>query len=482
MLGLHLLRSRIMRRLRRVALAMAILGSCGWQAMAAEPQLPLPTHPGRQEHSPAKSLPKAAQPTRHVSLQSGSPFRSPTDLPVPGNPSRFLTPPGEEEGEAEMEEEAEEAAPGLTNFLPHEKGGITAEYIYTGEVFSNARGGLDTNGATSYRGNFDLVLNFDTAGMGLWEGGRFFLYGQNTHGRPLSDNYVGDFQYFSNIDSSPRPDLTQVSEFWYQHNMLCDQLWIKVGKQDANADFGYVDLGGDFINSSFGLIPNIPLPTFPNPGLGLATFGKLTENIVLAGGVYDGAPHGGQAGFATLGDSGYISLVQLEVKSQWGFEDQLPQTVRIGGWHHSGDWEEITTDPAPRTFNQNYGFWSSIDQLLWKESDEEGDEQGLGIFGQFGWAPGNRNVVQEYYGAGVTYRGLFLCRDQDLIGLGVANARFGSGQFAVEGWTEETATELFYKWYVNDYMTVQPDIQYIANPSGIHRDAVVPGMRFEVVF
>ncbi len=31
-------------------------------------------------------------------------------------------------------------------------------------------------------------------------------------------------------------------------------------------------------------------------------------------------------------------------------------------------------------------------------------------------------------------------------------------------------------------MTIQPDIQFIANPSGQYQDALVPGLRFEAVF
>lgn len=457
--------------------ALVIWGATHSTGLLAQ-ELPLPRHPDREAPAPERTLPRAAQPGRGEESVYNA-FRSDDSLPIPRRPSRDLGPPGDAAGDGAAEDE-DAAPPGLTNFLPHEAGGITAEYIYTGEVFSNTRGGISTRGATSYRGNLDLVLNFDTAAMGWWEGGRLFLYGQNDHGRPLSESYVGDWQYFSNIDSSPRPDLTQISECWYQHNFLDNQLWFKIGKQDANANFAYVDLGGDFINSSFGLIPTVPLPTFPNQGLGLASFAQFNEQVQLAGGIYDGAPEGGQWGFNTLGANGYFAIMQLEIKSQWGRDEQLPQTIRVGAWQHSGHWAEITLDPDPRLFNQNYGVYASIDQMVWKEDDQ--DEQGLGVFGQFGWAPGNRNPVQEYYGAGITYRGWFNCRDKDLMGIGMANVHFGAQTEEVEGRTFETAIEYFYKYYVNDYMTLQPDMQYIVNPGGLYRDALVAGMRFEVVF
>jgi len=455
-------------------------------AMAQEPLLPLPIHPEREEVATERTLPRPAQPSRD--LYRTSPYRTSSSLPRPGNPSRNLAPPGAEvpvekapAGETDEAPEEAEAPPGLWDFLPHEFNGITAEYIYTGEFFTKARGGMNPAGASTYRSNLDIVLTFDTKAMNLWENGRFFLYGQDGHGRGLSADSVGDYQYFSNLESSPRNDLTQVSEYWYQHSWCDSLLWIKIGKQDANADFAYGDLGGDFINSSFGMIPTVIIPTYPNPGLGIAGFAQLTEEILLAGGVYDGAPEGGQFGFNTLGRFGGMSILQLSIKTGWGAEGQLPQTVRAGVWQHSGDWEEVGAVGPPRTFNQNYGVFASVDQLLFKEAGEAGDEQGLGFFAQFGWAPGDRNAVQEYYGAGLTYRGLIEGRDRDMIGFGIGNVLFSTLQRPITGESYETALELFYKCMLGDYVSLQPDLQFIANPGGLYQDALLFGIRFEMV-
>ncbi len=46
--------------------------------------------------------------------------------------------------------------------------------------------------------------NADTTAMDLWEGGRFFTYGNAYHGQSLTTNYFGDAQFFSNIDSTLR--------------------------------------------------------------------------------------------------------------------------------------------------------------------------------------------------------------------------------------------------------------------------------------
>ncbi len=395
---------------------------------------------------------------------------------MPGRPGRNLPTPGEE---AEPGTETGEAdiAPGLFERLPHSfrDGAWTWEAIYTGETFTKATGGLSPARATNYRSNLDLVSIIDTERMGWWDGGRLFVYGQNLAGKPLSTNYVGDTQLFSNLDSTisatERPHFTTIAEYWYEHFTFDNRLRTKIGKQDANVDFALTDLGGEFIHSSFGVPPNVPLPTFPSQALGIASFFDVTETVNLGMGVYDGTlpsgPSGVRWGFDTLGHCGCMSMFQTQWTPQFGRNGQLPHTTRVGMWHHSDRtvWTEFTTDPNPRTFVQNYGVFASSDQMIFKEEYGTDDTQGLGVFGQFGWAPGNRNFIQEYYGGGLVYRGLIPERDNDVVGLALANILYSSPyrQVSAAGGTDigshETAIELFYKYLPSPYLSLQPDLQ-----------------------
>lgn len=420
---------------------------------------------------------------------------------MPGRPARGLLPPGAPatEGEEESDNESTEEVidPGLLRFLPHElhDGGLTIEYIYTGETFNKAVGGLNRNHPTNYRSNFDLVATLDTERMNMWSGGRFFVYGQNLAGKPLSQSDVGDIQLFSNLDSTIsstlRPQYTAIAEYWYEHNFIDNLLRVKAGKQDANADFALSDLGGEFVNSSFGFPPNILLPSFPSQALGLATFAHMTDTLMLAVGIYDGTPaygpQGVRWGFDTLGHNGAVSLFQAEWKPQFGAEGNLPHTSRLGMWQHSANDLFVELTPQnPRTFNQNYGLWYIADQMIWKEGAAD-DDQGLGVFFQFGWAPSNRNIISDYYGGGLVYKGLLPNRDDDYVGVGVANAIFSSGLKQIADFNgnfqgrQETAIEVFYKYRFSPYFTVQPDVQFISQPGGIYNDALLPGLRFELV-
>jgi porin len=169
-----------------------------------------------------------------------------------------------------------------------------------------------------------------------------------------------------------------------------------------------------------------------------------------------------------------MSIYELSLTPQLGTDGDLPGTYRLGAWHHSGTFEHVVT-AAP--LSGNHGYYASIDQLLWKEPGSDDTPQGLGMFIQYGWSPSDRNAVDRYFGSGVTYRGPLRNRDADLIGVGIASADFSDPLLF-----SENALELFYKAQINDWMVIQPDTQYIENPSGNGKEAWVAGLRTEIVF
>lgn len=420
-----------------------------------------------------------------------------------------------------------EQPPGLLGYHFHGRGGLKAEYIYTGEVFTNMRGGLSTNEATQYRGLFDLALTADLEKMGFFTGGKFFLLAENGHGRGLTQDYVGDYQWLSSIDGR---DFTQVSEYWWERSFFDDGfLTIRLGKQDCNKDFAVVDLAGDFVHSSYGSIPNIPMPSWPETSMAAVAIVRLHEGCFLKAGVWDGVPYGGNWGFSGTGTTFSIG----EFKAEYKLDDRLPGDFHVGMWYHSDRFDDITPAVSLGCLNDfrarkpcsnyvaggplgavgdvysgNYGVYGGIEQLIYaepetpadhkgrkddKDKDEkEGDKkdsddkdepekperpQGLGIFFQYGWAPGDRNPANYCFGSGVVYKGLLPRRDDDIIGAGVEHVIFSE---SLPNQSMETAIEFFYKAQLSPWTVLQPDLQYIARPDGQYRDAFVFGVRFEL--
>ena len=198
---------------------------------------------------------------------------------------------------------------------------------------------------------------------------------------------------------------------------------------------------------------------------------KLSESIQFKAGVFDGAADGRSWGFSGTGDVFSI----YELKKKWNIhKDTLPGDFHIGMWYHRGDWESI---PQPNvTFNNNHGVYMGLEQMIFKESQEKDDVQGLGVFAQYGWSQEDRNRVPNYIGAGLVYKGLVPKRDDDTTGVGMAKAVFSP---YLEGYGVETAIECFYKIQLSPYIIVQPDLQFIANPGGQYRDSLVAGVCFQ---
>jgi len=386
--------------------------------------------------------------------------------PEPARPAQTDVSDGTEAYTPRAEPEED---PGLFRALPHGNGGLTMEYIYTGEVFTNMRGGLNTNDATEYRGNLDLVMTADLDEIGFAPGGIIFLYGQSGHGRGIS-GYVGETQTISNIDA---PTFMQMSEFWWERGFCDDIFRLRIGKQDAAASFAFVEASGDFINGVFGAPVTIPLPTFPDPTMAAVTIVQLTEDLVFQCGIFDGAASGSSWGFSDTGDPFTIFEFRGNYESLRG----MPGQYHVGMWHHDGVFENPAD--ANITHHSNHGVYLGADQLIFKENPSDADDaQGLGVFGQYSWAPKDRNPVTQSFIVGMAYKGPLCCRDDDITGVGVGNATFSNLTPAL---LDETIVELFYKMQLTPYTVLQPDLQYIADPSGNGRDAFVAGLRFEVV-
>lgn len=375
---------------------------------------------------------------------------------------------GEDEGEEE-----EDAT--LLGEKWHRRGPLSAEYFYTGEVFTNARGGISTKRATRYRGNFDLTLRWNTEEADWWKGGEFFVYAQHSHGTTLTPRFVGDGQFYSNIDTGTLPqDLTQLGEYWYKHTFSDKRLSTKLGRQDANADFAFADLGGDFINSSFVTLPNIPMPFWPFQTVGASAFYEHSDKLHVAGGVYDSGGDHDQWWVDTAG-RGLFLICHVQYEPSAGVEGARKTMIRLGMWRLTND---VYSNDGETIYDGDYGFYGTLDHLLVREADSE--DQGLGVFFQTSWAPPDRNQIDRHFGGGITYRGLLNGRDEDTCGFGCTLIDFAGNLNELTGQTYECATELFYKYRFDTRAALQPDIQYITHPMGLERDALVAGVRFEL--
>lgn len=361
--------------------------------------------------------------------------------------------------------------------LSLEEAGLVIDATLIADLSKNISGGI--NPAGTFRHLFDFSIEWDLEPVLDVEGGTFFVGFQTQEGQDGSVE-TGDLQAYSNIDAS---DFTALYEVWYQQLLFDGMARIKAGKIDVNADFAFVDNGGEFIHSSPGFSPTIfVLPTYPDPSFGVLGFIGEGGGLYAGGGVFDGAMQEGIStgtrGPSTLfGDPADLFLIG-ELGYALGEDDaQLPGRIAGGVWHHTGGFATF----AGGVDSGTTGLYLVFDQQLYAEPG--GDDQGLYFFAQYGYADAAVSAVEHHLGAGAQWVGLIPERDTDVAGLMVSYARLS--EEAGAGFTDdaETAAELFYKAQLTPWLSLKPDLQYIANPGGTGLgNAWVTTLRLELIF
>lgn len=358
------------------------------------------------------------------------------------------------------------------------------EAAYAVDYFANTKGGLKRD--DTYLSNLDLVLTVNTKRLGLWDHGTFQAHMiDNSGNKKLTGDIVGDLQGVSNIEA---PRTTRLYELWYEQSFFEDKLSVLMGIEDYNSEFDVTEYGGLYVNSSFGIGPEISKNARPSifsltaPALRV----KITPNdqwqFLL--GVYDGDPgdpntskHFPRSDFDHEGGAFIASEAAYHFTG-----DALPGFIKLGVWHNTGEFNDVSAvddngDPLKR--DGNTGGYLVIDKMLYREKDE----QGLGAFLQLGSNRKNVNEVNVYVGGGFNYRGLIPGRDKDEAGIAVAHARTNDDLLETARRDRfEMTVEATYKAQLTPCMSIQPDFQFVINPGAVSdiENAFIAGMRFEM--
>ena len=403
--------------------------------------------------------------------------------------------------------------------------GLTLSLSETSEVLGNLAGGRRR--AVVYAGLTRIGLEVDADRAFGLPGGTFKATGFQVHGRGLSLNALGsNLHTASNLEASNRGTL--LGELWYEQAALDGKLTVRAGQLLADLEFISSAYAGLFIGATFGwpifTANTLPGggPAYPFAALGVRVQARPAEAWTVLAGVFNGDPSGparqdgrnpNPSGTAfRLGD-GVFAIAEAQFALNGGEEAAgLPGVYKLGGWYHSDRFDDLRRGANGRLLSDplsdgraarrrgNWSLYAVADQLVRREAGTR--DQGVGVFGRIMGGPGDRNLLNFYADAGVTYKGLLPGRVNDTLGLGVAFARFSDqvskadGDAVLAGSLQpirrnETAVELTYQAEIAPWWQVQPVAQYIARPSGEAdpkrperrlRDALVLGVRTNITF
>jgi len=363
-----------------------------------------------------------------------------------------------------------------------EEHGVTLEASYTNDTFSKLYGGYEKSKYPIRNfGLIDTAIHLNTEKMGLWKNGEFVVRYQYLRGNSIVEN-VGAYQCINAYDAER--NLNQISEYWYEQGFFDNKIQLKVGKQDAAYDFMALDLATNFVNNSHAyFMPNVPLPSYPDPALGLVLKINPTDWLSLRTGWYDGKAYGGSTGFNTAFDGSPEAFLIQEIGIRHN-RNNMPGTILAGGWLHTGHVDDLS-DPGQEK-GQSMGAYIEAEQMVWKkEKDNPEDKKGLYTLVQYSFAPSDRSEIGNYYGGTLMYKGPFKGRDEDVVGVGAAVAQFSNKlrNIVSDGRRgAETILEAFYKFQLTPWFSIQPVVQCVFRPDGQRANSFVFGLRSVITF
>ncbi len=368
---------------------------------------------------------------------------------------------------------------------------VIPTFSYTGELVQDAVDGTRRGSALVGAAGVQVTLLLGRL-VGC-HGAQLFVFALGTHGGAPSE-LVGDVQGVSNLEA---PADVQLEEAWLQQNLLGNRLSWLVGRYDLNSEFYRLQSGALFINSSFGIGPELAHSgaagpsTFPNTAFGTRVDFKPSRNVAWRAALLDGVPvdrPGEGIRLFAPGDGallvGEVALLErpdmggVPRQRRFGIGRGLMRSyaakVALGAWYYTARFHDL----SDTTQHRGSGGAYLIGDLKVRS---------VTAFVQLGLGDGRVNQIGGYVGGGLTFTGPLPSRAQDMAGLAVAAARNGShyerAQTAAGIPTVgETTVELTYLAAIGSWLTLQPDLQYVIHPGGTRttRNAVAPGLRIAV--
>jgi porin len=380
------------------------------------------------------------------------------------------------------------------------KYGLTFALSEASDVLANPTGGV-RRGAI-YEGLTDASLLLDMNSYFHWPGA-FCARAYQIHGRGLTANNLNNLMTASSIEATAT---TRLLELWYEQQ-IGDRLSVRVGQQGADQDFIVSSTAKLFLNSTFGFptLPGADLPSggpaYPLSALAIRAHIKVSDELAIYAGLFNGDPAGPGAGNPQRRDSAGTSFrlndgafALFEARYNPGASDKNG-TYKLGAWFNSERFADQHFDSngvslanplsngIPRLLGNNYSVYGIIDQPLLQTSDGDGL---AGFFRAMG-APSDRNLVSFYFDLGLTYKNPF-GRDGDSIGIGYGYAQIGNSARQLDRDTaaimpgypvrsRESVLEVTYQIQVTEWWQLQPDFQYITAPGGGIPNPSAPGRK-----
>lgn len=367
-----------------------------------------------------------------------------------------------------------------------------------------------TNGST------DLWLWLDSGKADLWSGGALFAHYEANWGTSMNGD-VGSMlpaNFDATMPRANNPPSAKLSELYYMQ-ALPGNLVASFGKQDMAA-WADTNLFANNERTQFtyvGLVSNaIAGVFFPYTGVGAWLDWAPSKEHSLVGVWSQADSKAGQTGIDNLFNSENAYAMQYVYSTDIA---KRPGNYLLAGAYSTEDITGFAVTRRRLFFNDatdlivnvpgkersdNYAVIGNFAQYLWV--DDKSAELfsarphatkarhhtpplGVGVFGRAGWAPENRNAIDQFYSFGIGGYGVLIPgRDDDNWGIGWAGSHISDDlrqlTDTIRSW--EHAFEVFYNVAVTPAVHLSLDAQSIRPANKSADTAYALGARLQLDF
>lgn len=349
----------------------------------------------------------------------------------------------------------------------YDASGVELSFDYYADVFSNPLGGAEQG--TQYTHIMEFSATADLQKIAGIKGASFTVSGAYNSGSDLSGR-VGNF--FTISESSVTTGWMFYEMYYTQQFDLPndDAIVVKFGRMSMDDSFASLPVFGYLGGGAMDSVPEAIFSASPFTSSSIATWGivveyQTAENLAFSYGLFQtlqsqNSPDWDGFEFGIHRDDGYMMLAQV----QWTptFAGGLQGTYSVGGYFFGG--YEMSYLSGAGSRSNGYGFYLQGQQNVWVDSDDSGKFVCLWAGVQYAPITSISTVQWQPY-AGVQIQGVIPRRKNDAIFLSWTSGFF-SGEYRGGNASCETVFEANYLWQVNEYLSVQPVMQYVLCPNG----------------
>jgi porin len=302
----------------------------------------------------------------------------------------------------------------------------------------------------AYAGLLELAVDADLEKALGWKGGTFHVGSYEIHGNGPSQNFVGNQLFVSDVEALPT---TRLDEIWLEQKFLNDRASIRIGQLAADVEFSKSSSLDLIVGGTFGwhsaFSENLPSggPAYPFGTPGVRLKYEATDDIAILAALFNGDPAGpGLEDPQTRNRYGLNFRVSdpplLITELQWKYGrdavgNGLGGILKLGGWYHFGQFADLRfgldglplTDAAsvghPLQHQGDFGIYGLIDQQIFRKGSKA--DPGIYAFGRVAASPSDRNLVDFYADAGLSFQGMIGKRPDDSFGFAAVFSKISGG-------------------------------------------------------